>query len=139
MKEFLFIAMPLLLASSVVLGILQFFGIIAAFQDLFEGFMYSALGLPDYASTSLLFGILRKEMAFETLAILSGTANLGSVMSAAQLYVFAIVSVLFVPCVSTIAVLYRQMGLKISLAVCCYTLSLGFVTGIILNALFNIF
>ena len=139
MKEFLFIAMPLLLASSVVLGILQFFGIIAAFQDLFEGFMYSALGLPDYASTSLLFGILRKEMAFETLAILSGTANLGSVMSAAQLYIFAIVSVLFVPCVSTIAVLYRQMGLKISLAVCCYTLSLGFVTGMILNALFNIF
>lgn len=139
MKEFLFIAMPLLLVSSVVLGILQFFGVIAAFQVLFEGFMYSALGLPDYASTSLLFGILRKEMAFETLAILSGTANLGAVMSAAQLYVFAVVSVLFVPCVSTIAVLYRQMGLKISLAVCCYTLSLGFVTGIILNALFNIF
>lgn len=139
MKEFLFIAMPLLLVSSVVLGILQFFGIIAAFQVLFEGFMYSALGLPDYASTSLLFGILRKEMAFETLAILSGTANLGAVMSAAQLYVFAVVSVLFVPCISTIAVLYRQMGLKISLAVCCYTLSLGFVTGIILNALFNIF
>ena len=139
MKEFLFIAMPLLLVSSVVLGILQFFGVIAAFQVLFEGFMYSALGLPDYASTSLLFGILRKEMAFETLAILSGTANLGAVMSAAQLYVFAVVSVLFVPCISTIAVLYRQMGLKISLAVCCYTLSLGFVTGIILNALFNIF
>ena len=139
MKEFLFIAMPLLLASSVVLGILQFFGVIAAFQNLFEGFMYSALGLPDYASTSLLFGILRKEMAFETLAILSGTANLGAVMSAAQLYIFAVVSVLFVPCISTIAVLYRQMGLKISLAVCCYTLSLGFVTGIILNALFNIF
>lgn len=138
MKEFLFIAMPLLLVSSVVLGILQFFGVIAAFQVLFEGFMYSALGLPDYASTSLLFGILRKEMAFETLAILSGTANLGAVMSAAQLYVFAVVSVLFVPCISTIAVLYRQMGLKISLAVCCYTLSLGFVTGIILNALFNI-
>lgn len=139
MKEFLFIAMPLLLVSSVVLGILQFFGIIAAFQVLFEGFMYSALGLPDYASTSLLFGILRKEMAFETLAILSGTANLGAVMSAAQLYVFAVVSILFVPCISTIAVLYRQMGLKISLAICCYTLSLGFVTGIILNALFNIF
>ena len=139
MKEFLFIAMPLLLVSSVVLGILQFFGVIAAFQNLFEGFMYSALGLPDYASTSLLFGILRKEMAFETLAILSGTANLGAVMSAAQLYIFAVVSVLFVPCISTIAVLYRQMGLKISLAVCCYTLSLGFVTGIILNALFNIF
>ena len=75
MKEFLFIAMPLLLVSSVVLGILQFFGVIAAFQVLFEGFMYSALGLPDYASTSLLFGILRKEMAFETLAILSGTVS----------------------------------------------------------------
>ena len=58
----------------------------------------------------LLFGIFRKELAFETLAVLSGTADLGSVMTAGQLYTFAIVSVLFVPCISTIAVLYRHWG-----------------------------
>ncbi|WOF17160.1 ferrous iron transport protein B [Methanoplanus sp. FWC-SCC4] len=137
MKEFLFIAMPLLLVSSVILGVLQYAGIVQAFQDMLAPVMESVLGLPDYASTSLLFGILRKEMAFETLAILAGTADLGSVMTAVQLYIFAIVSVLFVPCISTIAVLYREMGLKIAFMVSFYTLSLGLIAGFLLNIMFK--
>ena len=39
MKEFLFIAMPLLLVSSVFLGMLDFFGILAEFQKIFAPFM----------------------------------------------------------------------------------------------------
>lgn len=133
MKEFLFIAMPLLLVSSVFLGYLQYAGIIQAFQDIFAPFMETVLGLPPYASTALIFGILRKEMAFETLAILAGTADLGSVMTGLQLYIFAIVSVLFVPCVSTIAVLYREMGWKTALLVSAYTLTLGMGIGTLIN------
>lgn len=138
MKEFLFIAMPLLLISSVILGMLDFFGILAEFQRLFAPFMEDVLGLPDYASTALIFGIFRKEMAFETLAVLAGTADLGAVMTASQLYIFAVVSVLFVPCVSTIAVLYREMGLKIAALVSLYTLSLGMVVGALLHMLFGL-
>lgn len=74
-------------------------------------------------------------MAFETLAILAGTADLGSVMTGLQLYVFAIVSVLFVPCISTIAVLYREMGLKTALLVSAYTLTLGMGIGTVINLL----
>lgn len=135
MKEFLFIAMPLLLVSSIFLGYLQYAGIIQAFQDIFAPFMQTVLGLPPYASTALIFGILRKEMAFETLAILAGTADLGSVMTGLQLYIFAIVSVLFVPCVSTIAVLYREMGWKTALLVSAYTLTLGMGIGTAINLL----
>ncbi len=116
-------------------GVLQYTGIIQAFQDIFAPFMETVLGLPPYASTALIFGILRKEMAFETLAILAGTADLGSVMTGLQLYVFAIVSVLFVPCISTIAVLYREMGLKTALLVSAYTLTLGMGIGTVINLL----
>ncbi len=139
MKEFLFIAMPLLLVSSVFLGMLDYYGILAEFQRLFAPFMEQVLGLPDYASTALIFGIFRKEMAFETLAVLAGTADLGAVMASSQLYIFAVVSVLFVPCVSTIAVLYREMGLKIAAMVSVYTLTLGMVFGALLNAIFKFF
>ncbi len=138
MKEFLFIAMPILIVSSIFLGILQYTGTIQAFQDIFASFMENILGLPDYASTALIFGILRKEMAFETLAVLAGTADLGSVMTGVQLYTFAIVSVLFVPCVSTIAVLYREMGLKIALMVSAYTLLLGMGIGTLINILVTV-
>jgi ferrous iron transport protein B len=129
LSEFLFIAMPLLLVGSVILGLLEFFGIMAIFQNAVEPYTMALLGLPGYTATALVFGVLRKEMAFETLAILAGTADLGSVLTAVQLYVFAIVTVLFIPCLSTITVLLREIGSKITLAVTIYTVSLGLLIG----------
>lgn len=134
-KEFLFIAMPLLIATSIVLGFFQYFGIIDVFQQFFAPITVSLLGLPEYASTALLFGIFRKELAFETLAVLAGTADLGSVMTSVQLYTFAVVSVLFIPCVSTIAVLYRQMGAKITILASLYSVLLGMTIGVLINIL----
>ena len=99
---------------------------------LFEGmvdYTMALLGLPGYSATALIFGILRKEMAFETLAILAGTANLGAVLTSLQLYIFAVVTVLFVPCLATITVLLREVGSRITLAVTIYTVSLGLLIG----------
>lgn len=134
-KEFLFIAMPLLIVTSVFLGLFQYFGVVDAFQSLVAPITVSLLGLPAYASTALLFGVFRKELAFETLAVLAGTANLGSVMTSVQLYTFAIVSVLFVPCVSTVAVLYKQLGAKIAILTSAYSLVLGLLIGALINIL----
>jgi ferrous iron transport protein B len=134
-KEFLFIAMPLLIITSIGLGLLQYFGVTDAFQQLVAPITVTLLGLPEYASTALLFGVFRKELAFETLAVLSGTADLGSVMTSVQLYTFAIVSVLFIPCISTVAVLYRQLGARIAILISVYTVSLGLTIGAIINML----
>jgi ferrous iron transport protein B len=133
LREFLFIAMPLLLFGSVFLGMFEFFGITTAFQEFFAPFTERVLGLPSYTITALLFGILRKEMAFETLVILAGTADLSSVMTNLQLYIFAVVSVLFIPCISTIAVLIREMGIRITVAVTVYTVTLGILIGALIN------
>jgi ferrous iron transport protein B len=134
-KEFLFVAMPLLIITSIGLGLFQYFGVIDIFQQMVAPVTVSLLGLPGYASTALLFGIFRKELAFETLAVLAGTANLGSVMTSVQLYTFAIVSVLFVPCISTIAVLYKQLGARIAILTSVYTVFLGLLIGAIINIL----
>jgi ferrous iron transport protein B len=134
-KEFLFIAMPILIITSIGLGLFQYFGLTEAFQQLVSPITVTLLGLPADASTALLFGIFRKELAFETLAVLAGTADLGSVMTSAQLYAFAIVSVLFIPCTSTIAVLYRQLGARITALISIYTVFLGLLIGAVINLL----
>ncbi len=136
LSEFLFIAMPLLLVGSVFLGLFEFFGLMNAFEALVEPFTEGLLGLPGYAATALIFGILRKEMAFETLAVLAGTADLGAVLTALQLYIFAVVTVLFVPCLSTITVLHREVGARVTLAVTVYTVALGLAVGAIINLTF---
>ena len=138
MREFLFVAMPLLLVSSVALGMLGFFGVLNWFEAVMAPFMTSVLGLPDFASTALLFGILRKEMALETLIVLAGTANLSTVMNGIQLYIFAIVSVLFVPCVSTIAILARELGTRHAILVSFYTVLLGIVVGCLVHLVMGI-
>ena len=134
-KEFLFIAMPVLVVTSILLGLFQYLGLTELFEQIVAPITVTLLGLPVYASTALLFGVFRKELAFETLAVLAGTANLGSVMTSVQLYTFAIVSVLFVPCVSTIAVLYRQLGARIAIITSIYTVFLGLFIGAIINIL----
>ena len=134
-REFLVIAMPLLVAASIVLGLLQYIGFFSLFAELVAPFSETILGLPGYAASALLFGILRKEMALETLVILSGTADLASVLTAGQIYVFAVVSVLFIPCISTMAVLARVVGARITFLVSLYTLILGVCIGALINIL----
>ncbi|HNQ25381.1 MAG TPA: ferrous iron transport protein B [Methanoregulaceae archaeon] len=136
-REFLLVAMPLLIIASIILGLLQYFGIMAAFEAFIAPFSETVLGLPAYATTALIFGILRKEMALETLIILAGTADLGSVLSMAQIYIFAVVSVLFVPCIATIAVLRKEVGTRMALVIAAYTLALGLLVGAVLNILLS--
>ena len=136
-REFLLVAMPLLIIASIILGLFQYSGLMAAFEEFIAPFSEAVLGLPSYATTALIFGILRKEMALETLVILAGTADLGSVLSMAQIYIFAVVSVLFVPCIATIAILRKEIGTKMALVISAYTLAIGILVGALLNLLLS--
>ncbi len=134
-REFLFIAMPLLIVSSIILGIFQYFGFLSVIEGIFAPVLESLLGLPDFVLTALLFGILRKEMAFETLVVLAGTADLLTVMTKVQLYIFAIVSTLFVPCISTIAVLGHEIGWRYAFLISGYTILLGLTIGAVIHGI----
>ncbi len=134
-REFLFIAMPLLVAASIALGLLQYIGFFSYFAEVVAPFSETVLGLPGYAMNALLFGVLRKEMALETLVILAGTADLASVLTVGQIFIFAVVSVLFIPCISTIGVLAKVVGARLTLLVSLYTVILGFCIGALINVL----
>lgn len=132
-RDFIFLAFPVLLVGSIVLGLADYAGVLPLFQASLAPFLHAILGLPPYAATALIFGILRKEMAFETLVVLAGTANLPAVMTPLQIYTFALISTLFVPCVSTIAVLSKEVGSRVALAVTAYTVALGLLVGMAIH------
>jgi len=56
-------------------------------------------------------------------------------MTGVQLYTFAIVSILFIPCISTVAVLYKQLGAKIAILTSAYSLFLGMLIGVLISLL----
>lgn len=110
LKDFVTFAFPIIAGGSVVLYILEKLGWLSAITSWAAPFTNGVLGLPPVALVVLLFGILRKELALIMLTALLHTQNLALVMSARQMYVFALIVMLYVPCVSTIAALRREFG-----------------------------
>jgi ferrous iron transport protein B len=110
LKDFVVFAFPIIAGGSVVLYALDKLGWLAYLTTWAAPFTLGFLGLPPVALIVLIFGILRKELALIMLATLMHTPNLGTVMTPQQMYVFALIVMLYVPCVSTIAALRREFG-----------------------------
>ena len=137
-KEFLLIAFPLLLGGSVVLETLMVLGYLQQLIDPAEPFMMGVLGLPAITVVALVFGMLRKEMSLQMLMVLSGETNLALFLSNEQMFVFALVMAIFMPCLAAFAVLLKEFGLKSTLAVTVSSISLALVMGAIANAILSL-
>jgi ferrous iron transport protein B len=134
MKEFVYVAFPLLIAGSAVLGVLQYAGILEVANGLLAPITTGILGLPSYTATALIFGVLRKEMALETLAVLAGTAQFNTVLTGLQMYVFAVFTTIYMPCIATVTMLNRVVGLKDTILITGLTFVLALViSGLIAN------
>lgn len=138
LKEFLIIAFPLLLGGSVVLEILMNLNILQKIIDPVGPFMQVALGLPAFTIVALVFGILRKEMALQMLMVLAGTSNLASKLSPHQMFVFALVMAVFMPCLAAFAVMAKEFGLKSTISVAAASISLALVMGAVANLLLSV-
>lgn len=135
-KEFLFVATPLVVVGSIVLGGLYEAGWLTSLARPMEPVVVGLLGLPTFAGITLLFGLLRKEFALQlllTLAIAttgaSAAAGLGDLMSPTAIFVYALVNTLAMPCVSTVAVLGRTIGWKRAAIVMSVTVSTALLVG----------
>ena len=93
------------------------------------------LGLPAVAGLALVFAFLRKELALQLLMVLAvveygiGASSLGSFMSPAQLFVYAIVTSVSVPCIATLAALADEFGWRAALTMSGATLGIALGAG----------
>lgn len=135
-REFLFVAMPLVVVGSIVLGAFYESGWLERLSAPMEPVIVGLLGLPAFAGLTLLFGLLRKEFALEllvTLAVATGgasaAAGLGDLMSGTDIFVYALVNTLAMPCISTVAVLGRTLGWKQAASVMTITVFVALLVG----------
>ena len=111
-KSFMDTALPLLVAGSIALSLLDYYELTGLFSAAVSPLIVGLLRLPRETAVPLLFGILRKEMTLEMLVVAFRTSNLSAVMSFQQALVFTAVTTLYVPCIATIAVLIKEIGLR---------------------------
>jgi ferrous iron transport protein B len=134
-KDFVFVAFPIVIVGSLVLGSLYESGFLWELVKPLSPIVEGWLGLPAVAGLTLIFAILRKELALQLLVTLAvvmyggGAENLLNFMNPAQLFVYALVNTIYIPCVATIAVLGRELGWKRAFGIMAFTIILAVLIG----------
>jgi ferrous iron transport protein B len=140
-RSFVTTATPVMLGGSLVIGALYETGAIKPIEIALTPLSTGLLGLPPVAGLALALAVLRKELALQLLLVLAIaeyglTANsLASFMTPGQLFVFAVVTGLSVPCVATIAALVGEFGPRRAAILSVATLGTALGTGAIVARL----
>ncbi len=137
-REFIILSWPLLVAGSVVLGLAEYWHLDHSINAAFSP-VTRLLGLPFAVGTTLMFGVLRKELSMIMLVQAVGTSNIGLVMTAAQIVVFTIFVTFYVPCLATIATLVREVGKRLTALAIAYTFAIAIVVGLAARLIFAVF
>ena len=119
-REFVIEAWPLLIAGSAILAALNFYNAAIAFNWLVRPLTWS-LGLPSEVGVPLIFGILRKELSLVMLGQALGTVNFDTALSIPQMVTYATFVMFYLPCLATLAVLRRELGMRAMLLIAALT------------------
>jgi ferrous iron transport protein B len=124
LREFLVVSWPLLVLGSAVLGLAEHWHLQRAIDAMLSP-LTSLLGLPVVVGTTLVFGLLRKELSIIMLVQALGTTHVNQVMSATQILVFTIFVSFYIPCLATIATLVKEIGRKLTAMAIAYSFAVA--------------
>ncbi|HSW57005.1 MAG TPA: ferrous iron transport protein B [Dehalococcoidales bacterium] len=128
-RDFLTLGVPLIVAGSTLIEALAVWNWLEHITDFMSPVTVGWLGLPAFAGVLLIIGILRKEANLALLISMAGGMAVTSIMSPLQMVVFSLVILIYIPCISTIAVLVRETGLKWTLLMVVTEISLAILLG----------
>jgi len=128
-KDFVYMAFPLIVAGSLILEGLRVSGLIWTLVDAISPIIVGWLGLPPLCGFPLVFGVLRKELTLILLVQLIGTIEINNFLNPIQMVVFSLVTMIYIPCISSIAALIHEYGWRRALIVVFLDISLAMLLG----------
>ncbi|OGD59899.1 hypothetical protein A3K78_09245 [Candidatus Bathyarchaeota archaeon RBG_13_52_12] len=138
LKDFIVEAFPVIIIGNLVIYIANQTGLLNLIQGVFTPVTVWWLGLPAATGVVLIFGVLRKELTLILLASLMGTTNFALILSPSQMFVFALVVMIYIPCIATIAVLSKELGARTTALISLTEIVLAIVLGGIVFRVFLI-
>jgi len=138
-REFVWVAAPIIVGGSMALGALYETGLIWHLTAPLDPIVSGWLGLPAVAGLTLIFAVLRKELALQLLVVFAVAAygssahDLSTFMTTTQLVVYGLVCALYIPCVATIAMLGRELGRRRAALITAGTVVTALVVGGVVN------
>ncbi|ADG82185.1 ferrous iron transport protein B [Thermincola potens] len=132
-KSYMFLkeATPLFALGALIVGILNVTGILRVLQGLLSPLTVGWLGLPKEAANAFIMGFVRRDF---------GAAGLASLdLSPSQTIVALITITIFVPCIASAMVIFKERGKKEAAITWVTILGIAFLVGGIVNQLFKLF
>ena len=117
---------PMLIAVFIA-AILAETGLLLGLGNLLKPVVSGWLGLPEEAVISLILGIIRREMSVAPLV--------GMNLNPLQMYVGAVVSLLYLPCLSVFAIVAREFNARTAVAISVGTTFTALFVGGVMNHL----
>ncbi len=126
LKDFIIIAWPLLVLGSMILGVLEWYNLDYLINQITRPITH-ILDLPREVGSTLIFGILRKELSLLMLFQALGTQDIITVMSHTQILTFTLFVVFYIPCLATLGIMGKEIGWKNTLIATLVTFVLALV------------
>ncbi len=134
LKEFFTFATPIIVVSNTIMEGLILLNLLPYLEILVKP-LAVILGLPALATLTLIFGVLRKELTLIMLATFYHTSNFLLVLTPKQIFIYGFVTMVYIPCIATIAMLKREFGTKIALLITIFEFIVAIILGGILNVI----
>jgi ferrous iron transport protein B len=129
-KDFVYVAFPIMIVGSLAVEAFALSGLMPSFVTAVSPLMTWWLGLPAVAAIPLIFGILRKELTLVLLATTLASVGLTlTSLSPVQMIVFALVVMIYIPCLATIAACKKEFGWKKALGMAGIDIALALLIG----------
>jgi ferrous iron transport protein B len=112
--SFVKFAWPILIAGSLVLSLLSYVRADRWINNVLAPLVVKGLGLPHELGVTLVFGFLRKELSLIMMlqALDVDYQSVMTVITREQIVVFTVFVSFFIPCLSTFAILWKEIGKK---------------------------
>ncbi len=114
-KSIIYVVFPIYIVGSALLQALYAYNVLTPISDVMAPLTVWWLGLPALAGVLLILGTVRKELIMVGAVAMLGTTNLliqPGGFNQVQLVVMALVAMLYIPCISTVAILGKEFGWK---------------------------
>jgi len=140
LKAFVKFAWPILIAGSIVLALMQFFKFDQYVNLILSPLVEKALGLPQELGVTLIFGFLRKELSLVMMLQALGVSyqELMSVITYQQMIIFVVFISFFIPCLSTVAIIWKEIGRRIALLSVALNTSVAIVLSLVMRLILKL-
>jgi len=143
LKGFISQALPLIVIGSFLMGFLIELKLLPIVSKPLSFISVTVLGLPAITGLVLLAGFLRKEMALGLLYVLAAAQygsgfKLPDLMSSQQMFIFALVVALYIPCLASFSVLGKELGWKKAVYIGLLTTVIALTIGGLFHLIFSI-